>query len=150
MPPDRLDAPSPGARASSTTTDRPARASVSADANPAYPAPMIATSQLFGSAASVGDSGGAASHQYGSWESDPDSVCMFSPFLSWSGNCMITGRESLHLDSRQQRATTRWQKRSTAHSTHASHRHHLRRNYRLGRSHLTAAYMPAAHLNLET
>src|SRR5438034_110124 len=86
MPPDRLEAPSPGARASSTTTDRPARASVSADANPAYPAPMIATSQLFGSAASVGDSGGAASHQYGSWESDPDSVCMFSPFLSWTGN----------------------------------------------------------------
>src|SRR2546427_516549 len=97
MPPDRLDAPSPGARASSTTTDRPARASVSAADNPAYPAPMIATSQLFGSATSVGGSRDAASHQYGSWESDPDSVRMFSP-LSWSGNCMITGRGSLHLD----------------------------------------------------
>src|SRR5439155_19430498 len=95
MPPDRLEAPSPGARASSTTTDLPARTSVSAADNPAYPAPMIATSQLFGSATSIGDSRGAASHQYGSWESDPDSVRMFSPFLSWSGNCMITGRGSL-------------------------------------------------------
>src|SRR5438552_18202297 len=77
MPPDRLDAPSPGARASSTTTERPARVSVSAADNPAYPAPMIATSQLFGSATSTGNSRGAASHQYGSWESDADSVFMF-------------------------------------------------------------------------
>src|SRR5450755_4860796 len=89
MPPDRLEAPSPGARASSTTTDRPARASVNAADNPAYPAPMIATSQFFGSATSVDASRGAASHQYGSWESDPDSVGMLSTFLSWSGNCMI-------------------------------------------------------------
>src|SRR5258707_10724405 len=74
MPPDRLEAPSPGARASSTTTDRPARASVSAADNPAYPAPMIATSQRDGSATSAGDSRGTAAHQYGSWESDPDSV----------------------------------------------------------------------------
>src|SRR5436190_7208271 len=130
MPPDRLEAPSPGARASSTTTDRPARASVSAADNPAYPAPMIATSHLFGSATSVGGSRGAASHQYGSWESDPDSVRMFSP-LSWSGNCMITGRGSLHLDPRKQRPTT--------YSAHASHRHHRRRNYRHGRSRSTGA-----------
>src|SRR5947207_15199917 len=77
MPPDRLEAPSPGASASSTTTDRPARARVSAADNHAYPAPMIATSPLFGSATSTGDSRGAASHQYGSWESDADSVFMF-------------------------------------------------------------------------
>jgi len=50
-------------KTSSTTTDRPARESVSAADNPAYPAPMIATSQLFGSATSIGDSSGAASHQ---------------------------------------------------------------------------------------
>src|ERR1700682_838678 len=92
MPPDRLEAPSPGARASSTTTDRPAPASGSAADKPAYPAPMIATSQLFGSATSIGNSRGAAPHQYGSWESDPDSVRMFSPFLSGSANCMITAR----------------------------------------------------------
>src|SRR2546427_7510188 len=126
MPPDRLEAPSPGARASSTTTDRPARASVSAADNPAYPAPMIATSQLFGSATSIGDSRAAASHQYGSWESDPDSVRMFSPFLSWSSNCMIIERGSLYLYPRKQRATT--------YSAHASHRHHRRRNYRRRRS----------------
>src|SRR5713101_5336313 len=120
MPPDRLEAPSPGASASSTTTDRPDLASVSAADNPAYPAPMIATSQLFGSATSIGDSRGAASHQYGSWERDPDSVRMFSLFLSWSGNCMITARGSLHLYPRKHRETTRWQRHSTTYSTHAS------------------------------
>src|SRR6266576_5110055 len=109
MPPDRLEAPSPGARASSTTTDRPARASVNAADNPAYPAPMIATSQLFGSATSTGDSRGAASHQYGSCESEPDSVRMFSPFLFRSCNCMIMWRGSLHLCPRQERAITRRQ-----------------------------------------
>src|SRR5258706_7208521 len=130
MPPDRLEAPSPGARASSTTTDRPARASVNAADSPAYPAPMIATSQLLGSATSIGDSRGAASHQYGSWESDPDSVFMSSPCLSSSRNCMITGRGSFHLYPQEQRAITRRQRHSTRHSAHASHRHHRRRNYR--------------------
>src|SRR5438874_12679806 len=105
MPPDRLEAPSPGASASSTTTDRPARARVSAADNPAYPAPMIATSPLFGSATSTGDSRGAASHQYGSWESDADSVFMLPSFVSSPRDCMIMARGSLHLDPRQQRAT---------------------------------------------
>src|SRR5258708_1630205 len=113
MPPDRLEAPSPGARASSTTTDRPARASVNAADNPAYPEPIIATSQRFGSVPWIGDSRGAASHQYGSWESGPDSVRIFSSLFALVRQLYDHWARTAHLDPRKKRAPPRRQRHST-------------------------------------